>query len=504
MRAGKSPLTVLSPEQSLAALPGGIFGGNSGNMFFYSSVHRALSTPSTEITPDGYTLERREVPHRVTDEINERYSHFVIPLADAFRENYRGRLRRLTEVINRLKIPSTVVGVGATMPIQDDLQDLSTEHKQDIKNFIAAVLDKSATVGVRGYTTAELLGRLGFNESHVDVIGCPSMFRTGSAKPLVRKRETLDPDARVAVHFTPGVQDVGLFVESVANSFPNSRIIAQRKDRLELLVWGQNPSKVSKSHLPIHTDHWLYREDRIRFFLDATPWISYLSGFDFAIGTRVHGTIGAISAGIPAVLLAHDTRTEELAKYHGIPHRRFSDIDPLCDINSLYAEIDYDNFEAKQEDTFRKYVDFLDHNRIPHVFAPGNENPQYDQALRTLPFPGPIHALTASGERGRKQLISRIEWLRQGYAGDRSRSEYAHEPEFGVRDKSHDLAIHTRKIAALGKEVRLLQTELAETQKKAERIQSQFRVLRPSGIERRLRTGLTKIEGVVRRVVRRS
>ena len=79
------------------------------------------------------------------------------------------------------------------------------------------------------------------------------------------------------------------------------------------------------SLLPVHPSHPFFREDRTRFYVDPWPWIDDLRDFDFSFGTRIHGTIAALLAGTPAVVLAHDSRTLELARYFDIPHRLMRD-----------------------------------------------------------------------------------------------------------------------------------------------------------------------------------
>jgi polysaccharide pyruvyl transferase WcaK-like protein len=58
---------------------------------------------------------------------------------------------------------------------------------------------------------------------------------------------------------------------------------------------------------------------RLRYYCSAKEWISNLTGSDIAISQRIHGTIAAINAGVPALCVYHDARTEELCKAMGVP-----------------------------------------------------------------------------------------------------------------------------------------------------------------------------------------
>src|SRR5699024_12624988 len=103
----------------------------------------------------------------------------LIPLADAFRDTFIKHLKKYTELFKNLKIPVVIVGVGIKAPIGKNVNE-GFPFDKEVKEFIAAVLEKSNIVGVRGQTTADYLSYLGFKEGkdHM-VIGCPSMYTFG-------------------------------------------------------------------------------------------------------------------------------------------------------------------------------------------------------------------------------------------------------------------------------------------------------------------------------------
>src|SRR5699024_4991298 len=89
--------------------------------------------------------------------------------------------------IERLDMPVAVVGVGATLPLGESVDSIDPEHAEITSRFTRAVLDRSATIRVRGRTTADLLAHLGYGEDAVRLIGCPSMFRTGPLPSPTRR-----------------------------------------------------------------------------------------------------------------------------------------------------------------------------------------------------------------------------------------------------------------------------------------------------------------------------
>jgi hypothetical protein len=149
LRSGKDPFRVLSPEETLAT---NALGTNAGNLIFSHAVHRTLSTPGTQIDSSRFVVDPAQA-----DEINDSYDAFVVPLANAFRMSFRGHLERLTRLIQRLTIPAVVVGVGAQASREYDFSTL-LGIEDAVRDFCAAVLDRSATIGVRGRPQSSTCG----------------------------------------------------------------------------------------------------------------------------------------------------------------------------------------------------------------------------------------------------------------------------------------------------------------------------------------------------------
>jgi len=448
IRAGKDPRTVLSHEQSLAVSRLGVFGSNSGNMLFYSAVHRTLSVPGTELVPDAYFFERPSATAKHVRKVNEEYDRVVLPMANSYRDTFLPHLERLAWMTEQLTIPVNVIGIGAQLPYGTKFDTLPDEYVRVVKRFTAAVLDKSPSIGVRGEYTADMLRHLGFPAEGIRVIGCPSMFGNGQLGPLERRTERLDATSPIAISYTPKVKGVDKLVNTNAARYPLSVVVPQQHHRLALMLWGENPNSFNR-RMPIHTDHPLYVEDRMRFFVDAKPWIDFMATQHFAFGTRIHGNVAGVLAGTPSVVLAHDSRTVELSKYHGIPWRLYAEERPDIDAQELYDGVDFDEFAARQPITFATYLDFLAHNELENVFTPGHENPEYDEAVAKAKFPGAVHTLMADGEEGRRQVMERLRWLRQGHTGDQHRTQLPVERSFGGQGSPETLESLARRVTRL-------------------------------------------------------
>jgi hypothetical protein len=407
LRAKKSPFEAMSPEDALAR---NVIGTNSGNLIFIESAYKLLSTSGSRID-----VQRRLPDPKDADRINERYDSYVIPLANAFRPEFEFHLSRLTRLIDRLRIPVVVLGVG----IQSDTQ-LSRERlrpiERTVRSFVGAVLDRSPSIGVRGEFTHAYLESLGFRD--VEIIGCPSMFRYGAQMQVEKKASQLDHRARLAVNATPGVPIMEELVRSHSERYPGLEYIAQDLDTLALLLWGEKASAsevASESQLDASGD--LLDANRVRFFVDPSPWISHLRSFAFAFGTRIHGNIAALLAGTPAYVLAHDSRSLELARYFAIPHRLITEVRGTTQAADLYAEADYTELNAGHAARFGRLAAFLGRHGLDHIYAEGQDPDALDARLRATRFPPAVDARTGSG---RSSPVHLARWA--GYRMRRSLS----------------------------------------------------------------------------------
>lgn len=366
IRAGISPLDNYDASTMLKK---NLIGTNVGNLVYAYSIYRTLMTDHTEkIVPNYYKADPS-----AADEINEQYDCFVIPLADAFRSDFMPELRNMTALIKRLKIPCVVVGAGLRAPFEPG-QDIKYPFDKDVKNFIKAVLDKSAIVGLRGEITSQYLTGLGFKEgTDHTVIGCPSMYLNGPE--LTMKKTHLTRESFVSINSSVlSPENVHQFLDRSARAIPNHYFLPQRIQEMRLLYTGMPyVHKYSKLY-PSRITHPVYAKNRVKFFLSAKTWFDFLKTVDFSFGGRLHGNIAAVISGTPSILIPHDARMRELVSYHKLPHLWAKDVHEDTDIFDLYEKTDFNQTVREHGDNFLHYRDFLDKNGLDHIFKNG-ENP---------------------------------------------------------------------------------------------------------------------------------
>jgi hypothetical protein len=390
LRSPKDPFEVVSPS---SVLERNLVGGNAGNLVFLQATWKILGVPGVTIAPD-----RLETNPRAAGEINERYDAYVIPLANAFRPSFESTLIQMTELIKRLRIPVIILGVGAQASVGYELGRLKPIEPA-VRAFVSAVLDRGPSIGVRGELTHSYLRSLGFRD--VEVIGCPSMFLHGEDLRVEKRLPRLERDARVSLNVSPYVKAMGSIVTSHVERYPNLTYVAQDLDTLCLLLWGESPSAAAETNpIPIHLSHPLFRENRVRFYVEPWPWIADLRGCDFAFGTRIHGNITALLAGTPAYVFAHDSRTLELVRYFGIPHRAMSQVPPDVTASDLYDEADYGELNRGHAARFATFRAYLERHGLGDVFTEGDAGRSFDERIARTAFPPGVGVSAAATEPG--------------------------------------------------------------------------------------------------------
>ncbi|WP_062650507.1 polysaccharide pyruvyl transferase family protein [Streptomyces maremycinicus] len=403
LRSGKSPFDVVPVEE---ALHRDVIATNSGNLIFSDAAHKILTTPDSEVFSNGMRTDVSAAAR-----INEEYDAFVVPLANAFRPTFEQPLQRLTRLISKLKIPVVVMGVGAQTGVTYDPARLKP-MEPSVRAFCAAVLEHSASIGVRGEFTEQYLNDMGFRD--VEVIGCPSMFMHGDRLPVEKKSAALTPESRIAVNGShTAVRGGGLHkvITRTHERYPHLRYIGQNLTDAKQLHWRDVDSPAGRiTEMPTHPDHPMYREDKARVYIDPITWIDDLRDFDYSFGSRIHGNIAALLAGTPATVLAFDSRTLELCRYFEIPHRLLSEVPADLDPAALYEEADFTALSGNHKERFDRFTAFLDKNGLPNTFTHGDGGVAFEKKLRSLSFPAGVRPWN---DADLASLADRFGWLQR-------------------------------------------------------------------------------------------
>ena len=335
-------------------------GGNTGNLAFLYAVseHLGPSVPFVSI----------ETP---INEIRHIADVLILPLA-----NQLGRhtnLIHLAEKLEALALPVVGVGLGAQLKSMDENIELQPGTKRWLETMARLSPSDQPNIGVRGEFTKCQMGRYGV-EHAAAVIGCPSNF--------INSRD--DIASQLALGFSKRPRRIAVtagipYIPALATTEQNLAALVSETDGayivqhdLEMVQLARRefdrmqPTllETCRQYICPHLDTaaflaWCERHARV--FGDVQAWMDYLRRFDFVIGTRLHGAMLALQAGVPAACIAHDSRTLELCETMGMPARSFAEIGTLTQDNLTQVfKFDEMSFRETRRRLLQAYVRIYD------------------------------------------------------------------------------------------------------------------------------------------------
>jgi polysaccharide pyruvyl transferase WcaK-like protein len=81
--------------------------------------------------------------------------------------------------------------------------------------------------------------------------------------------------------------------------------------------------------------------------------MEFLLGFDFVVGTRIHGAMLGLQAGIPSLCIAHDSRTREMCEVMQVPFVMAADVRTGTTLSDLLGRF---RFDARSFDENRRML----------------------------------------------------------------------------------------------------------------------------------------------------
>ena len=337
-----------------------MFGNNVGNELFFNGTVRSLSDRPEE---EMFRLHENRM------RLNE-FDGVILPLANTIRKGCEKVFIDFSNLINGSQVPFVItgVGIGSTSNLTPAL---SPEVVDASAKFFHSVLERTASIGVRGEETYEVcVNDLGISKDRIKVIGCPSVrFFGKQLKKHPRMHKNFSQDTKIAVYFTAYSYDneEAIFLYNIFKHHRRSFVFFTDTVEAELL-WNGKAVPQSRIHdlLPTYRSHFMLREGRARFFATQKRLMGCLCTFDFTIGTRIHGIIASILSGVPSLLICSSLRTLEIAKFHNIPYIMRSEINEKTSLETLYYKtcmgmMKFYNVYDKQ---LEEYTSFLRENNL--------------------------------------------------------------------------------------------------------------------------------------------
>ena len=439
IRSGKDYFTNISPEATFSYRKTSTFGHNVGFYLISDAVYKLISTPDTQITVDSFSIgTKKSYKRNVAETIDENFDSFVIPAADFLKPEQIKHLKRLTILIKNLDIPICVLGLGIGAYI-DSYRFNDEKTDKVVKNFISSILEKSDSIGVRGQLTFNYLNKLGFDESQIKVLGCPSIYLNGANYNI--KPPSIDTNSKIALNITPSVKKYTPFVDKTIKKYKNYKYFMQDARDLKILLYGENDIITGNSTVSSYKN--ILDDNKAIFPIETRIWIDELKNYDYAIGTRLHGTIAALNAGIPGTLIVHDSRTQEIADYHKIPHLKIDEIDKNTSIEDIANNSNWEEFNKVSKTNYKDLVKFFKVNKID--ITKEYPNPIIDKKEKEIRINRIVEQIYSKSKGiNEKELLSRINYLS-------NKEFYDYKPPFSVKNEKSSQKVNKGKNSKFNK-----------------------------------------------------
>jgi hypothetical protein len=352
-------------------------GINTGDVLVYDAMLKALSVDGVKNIQFSQAQDQSLWPAPGS------YDATVIRGSNYLTESLD--LGHLVPMLKAIKGPIVGIGIGAQ----------AAKYKaMDIpKGTVEAwkiIADKSESIGVRGFYSAEVFNDLGIK--NVRAIGCPSFYR--SLSPSIKIREIDPAKARIgltlnkylsadyASNATKTNRMQRALVAAVAK-YPTSRLYSQGEREETLAIFSDGKEKqdniksiLAKFGLTGHAEAEDMLAHRMAAFFDIDEWAADAAkNIDVMVGFRLHGNVIALHQGIPAIFFTYDSRIRELATLFAVPSVEVEDYQPI-NLERLLATANFSRMEEVYRQNYAEYHRFLTENGLKHVLpAPVTQPP---------------------------------------------------------------------------------------------------------------------------------
>lgn len=282
------------------------------------------------------------------DYINANFDMIIAPMANVFHAAFSDLLMRLAERFRGIRIPVYVIACGVQADGYDSLDTLCSVIKEPAQAFMKSVYDTGGEFALRGYFSKEFFDRMGYTSAVVT--GCPSLYQFGRDLHISNEKVAQE-------EFRPLVNGNKNEYIAMAKHYPKAELFDQ--ERYFHILHDPDQLLSIRSlvhHYGFELTQWILSE-RVKMIPNMNDWWNYLqdSRFHFSFGSRIHGSIMPILAGIPATMEPQDSRTREMAEFFEIPtvERKGKSL------YELYLETDYSAFNKNFAQKYDAYEQFL-------------------------------------------------------------------------------------------------------------------------------------------------
>jgi hypothetical protein len=336
-------------------------GGNTGNQII---AHALLGHINYNDISWDHQVDPREV--------GERFDMFVIAAANFLFPSFD--FGGMADYIEKADLPVAIVGLGA----QARNYDPNISLLPGTERFLKVVAERAVSIGVRGPFTQQVLERRGIR--NVTIVGCPSYYMRGAslaefAKPAIDKVQKISVNASrdVINHAFDPVKMEEIVREIYREGISWDADFIAQSENAEILLAEHASDEFDNPALDeicgflrgvaddAKVRDWAGRHMRV--FFRVSDWIDAVRGYDFVFGNRFHGNMLALQHGVPACVVCHDTRTEEMCRFLALPFVNIVNLDSI-QVEALYDSVDTAALNQRYKTLYPQYVEFLSANNL--------------------------------------------------------------------------------------------------------------------------------------------
>ncbi|MBT2243642.1 polysaccharide pyruvyl transferase family protein [Sphingobium sp. BHU LFT2] len=343
--------------------------GNPGNMIHRMAMVQTLEfdrhhSASLNLLKLARSLGVQEAARHVNDNFDAAmltFSNIVNPTADE---------GELADVLEHVTIPIYAAGVGIQNAFEPDLKNL----QPTVAKLFSVLNEKAKVFGVRGPKTKRWLNDAGIDAP--TAIGCPSMFvyprNIFALRPPQRMDRIMSAGHMGAVNLRPGGNGRGRKLiqgfQTGMTGQPELAYVFQGEARNYAAVeanrfaYNEATSKLDTPTIQTEIEKisggLISPFSTFYSFNDVGSWRQACAGYDVFVGDRIHGAVAAMQAGIPALVIYHDDRVQELTSYHGIPRcslDEFAQIGVQAAIKKYLTQEVFSEFRKRYVAVLRKF-----------------------------------------------------------------------------------------------------------------------------------------------------
>ena len=339
-------------------------GQNTGNLAFHYAIARQLGL--TKSVPWGGSKQQIEAAGRVA----------VMPCANQVGEHLDmgGSAKKVSE----LDVSIVAIGLGVQSGVDFSLPNVPQGTRAWLKEISERAPNPGQpNIAVRGEFSKKVIDGLDVGINCV-ALGCPTLFISADVSLGRTLSRTYQAPSRVCVvagHYRwKHLARLEASLAHIATVTGGGYVMQSPKEMVQLArgeaqeiqpdIVRQCRDFVCPHLSEAEFLRWSHRHSEV--FFDTASWMSYYRKFDFVVGARIHGVMLALQAGVPAVCIAHDSRTRELCETMKVPHVLASQVSggvSRSQLGDLWA-MDSEAFDENRAKLAGRYRDFLKGNGL--------------------------------------------------------------------------------------------------------------------------------------------